>query len=876
MEPIRSGQSNLVNIDESVATGLSDLIEMFRSAETAEELGEQISKYTNERTPGSQRTPEPVPEEPPSVLIERLSGAEALTPGSDLSFGFRDELLNWGRIGNDVLISYKPSNPVEGGERVDLLLGDIADEQLFPDAFDESELITPLQWEDTFIFGDWNQPYYVDFDRRVSGGFDDLAVIGDFVPAADTIRLHGSADDYTLETVSLLGLSFQVLSYKQPVIPINPDQSLSEVTDAVALIANLFGTAAGPGVPLPDLSLTADYFDYVGTESPASAGFNNIFQTGTEGIDLSLGIETDSFGNIYVAGATDGPIDGETGAGSYDVALTKYDAEGNQVWIQKFGTPFGDLAFGLAVDDTSAYLTGVTSGNLAGENAGGQDIWLGRFDGATGAAIWTNQFGDTGVDASQGIDVDANGDVYISGLQTKPTPPGTANFPITDDSFVAKFRGDDGALVFQTAFGTEPVLGNAAFDESYDVAVGNDGSLFASGWTLSNLENPGSTGTNSENGLYDVWISRFDTAGNQLWLQQIGTPAYEFLWDIEVDGDNNAYVSGWTLGDFDGEGNAGLYDVWLSKFDALGNQLWTEQFGTAGDDGSFLGGMEVTTAGDIFLTGYTRDAFVGENAGLTDVWATRFNTNGEQQWIQQFGTASDDFSTDITISDHGTLYVTGHTEGSFNDTQLNQGSFDSWIATLSSDDGSLLPFTANGSALSFFIAMPGDSSPVEGDNNDNFIAGRSGNNTLFGFGGNDTLVGDLEEPGGHDLLFAGSGNDTLLGGSGDDILFGEAGVDFIRGDEGDDFIRGGEGDDVLSGGEGTDIYALALGEGTDVILGFEADSDLIGLVDGLSFGQLYSVQSGTDTVIGTFTGEVLAVVNNANAQQFTEATFLSV
>ncbi|MGD1896248.1 MAG: SBBP repeat-containing protein, partial [Phormidesmis sp.] len=848
MDSTRLEGADLVGADADAIERISELLELFNSSQTPEELGEMISEYTDEN-PSVERTPTPRPA-PDGPLIERLSGAEALTPGSDLSFGFRDEFLNWGRIGNDVLISYKPSNPLENSDRVDLMLGDIADEQLFPDSFDESELITPLQWEDTFVLGDWNQPYYTDPDRRFSGGFEELAIIGDFVPAADKIRLHGSASDYTLNTISLLGLSFQVLAYKQPASPVNPNQPPSEVTDAVALITNLFGTAAGPGVPLPDLDLNADYFEYVGTEAPASAGFESILQSGTEGIELSLAIETDSFGNFYVAGATDGPLDGETGEGSYDVSLTKYDAEGNQVWVRKFGTPFADVAFGLAADDTSVYLTGVTSGDLAGDNAGGQDIWLGRFDGDTGEAVWTNQFGDPGVDASQGIDVDENGDVYLSGLQTKPTPPDTANFPLTDDSFVAKFDGDDGSLIFQTAFGTEPVPGNAAFDESYDVAVGNDGSLFASGWTLSNLENPGSTGNKSENGLYDVWVSRFDEEGNQLWLQQIGTPAYEFLWDIEVDAANNAYVSGWTLGDFDGEGNAGSYDVWLSKFDADGNQLWTEQFGTAGDDGSFLGGMEVKSAGDIFLTGYTRDAFVGENAGLTDVWVSRFDTDGNQQWIQQFGTASDDFSADITINDSGTLYVTGHTEGSFNSTQLNKGSFDSWVAALDSENGSLLPVVANENPI---IAEPGDRSPIRGDNSDNYIAGRAGDNKLFGYGGDDVLIGDLEEPGGKDVIFAGSGDDTVSGGSGDDRLFGETGDDTIRGDEGDDLLRGGRGHDVLDGGGGDDRLfgeqgsdSLAGGAGDDVLSGDAGNETLDG---GAGEARLFG-GAGSDTVGG--------------------------
>ena len=159
---------------------------------------------------------------------------------------------------------------------------------------------------------------------------------------------------------------------------------------------------------------------------------------------------------------------------------------------------------------------------------------------------------------------------------------------------------------------------------------------------------------------------------------------------------------------------------------------------------------------------------------------------------------------------------------------------------------------------SFLIAAAGDTSAVFGGEGNEFVAGQGGDdNLLFGGGGNDLVKGDLGGPGGDDLLF---------GGAGDDLLLGEGG---------NDYLVGGAGDDLLFGGEGADIFALFPGEGTDIILDFDS-SDLIGLGNGLSFGQVYAVQSGEDTVVGTFAGEVLAVVVDTDAGQFTADTFLTV
>ena len=127
-----------------------------------------------------------------------------------------------------------------------------------------------------------------------------------------------------------------------------------------------------------------------------------------------------------------------------------------------------------------------------------------------------------------------------------------------------------------------------------------------------------------------------------------------------------------------------------------------------------------------------------------------------------------------------------------------------------------------------------------------------------------------------DLLLGGSGDEVLFGEAGNDTLLGEAGDDLLLGKSGDDYLRGGIGTDVLIGGEGVDIFAIAPNEGISIISDFEAGIDLIGLAEGLSLGELYRVQEGSNTVIGTYAGELLAVVTNAEASQFEAAAFLSV
>ena len=172
---------------------------------------------------------------------------------------------------------------------------------------------------------------------------------------------------------------------------------------------------------------------------------------------------------------------------------------------------------------------------------------------------------------------------------------------------------------------------------------------------------------------------------------------------------------------------------------------------------------------------------------------------------------------------------------------------------------------------------------INGFGGNDTIAGNLGNDTIFGGDGDDVLRGDLNKRspqvdiGGDDIIFGGAGNDRIGGKGGNDELFGEAGDDQIWGDDGDDILRGGLGNDTLtgddfSGGSGSDTFILAMNEGTDIIVDFQDGEDLIGLADGLTFGQLSINQDRKNTLISV-QQETLAILQGVNANLLTEADF---
>ncbi|NMG22854.1 SBBP repeat-containing protein [Brasilonema bromeliae] len=137
-----------------------------------------------------------------------------------------------------------------------------------------------------------------------------------------------------------------------------------------------------------------------------------IRQFGTLGFDVASDVAVDNAGNVYVSGATNGSLVTSrsiSGANpsffttSNTVAfVTKYDSNGNQLWIQKLG------AAGTISD-----ISGFTNGSLGGTNAGSYDAWIGKYD-RNGQLLWTQRLGTPAEDKAFGIAVQGN-DIYVTG-----------------------------------------------------------------------------------------------------------------------------------------------------------------------------------------------------------------------------------------------------------------------------------------------------------------------------------------------------------------------------------------------------------------------------------------------------------------------------
>jgi len=158
---------------------------------------------------------------------------------------------------------------------------------------------------------------------------------------------------------------------------------------------------------------------------------------GTADQDVGYGIAVDTTGNIYITGTTNGDLEGIS-TGAFDIFIAKYDVNGNYQWTRQIGTTSTDIGWDVAVDDSGyCYITGYTNGDLDGKpNAGGSDIFISKYD-TTGKRRWTILMGSASEEEGWRIVVDNRGFGYVTGF-TEGNLEGNPNMGGTD-LFVAQF-----------------------------------------------------------------------------------------------------------------------------------------------------------------------------------------------------------------------------------------------------------------------------------------------------------------------------------------------------------------------------------------------------------------------------------------------------
>ncbi len=430
-----------------------------------------------------------------------------------------------------------------------------------------------------------------------------------------------------------------------------------------------------------------------------------IKQFGTSSFDSAIGISTSGSANIYVTGRTDGSLLGNSNFGLNDAYLSQYDSSGTQKWVKQLGSSGSDISTGISIENNlNVYVVGYTDGSLlSNSNFGTNDAYLAKYD-ASGNQLWVKQFGSSDTDFAQGISIDISGNVYVAG-STLGSLFGNSSFG-DYDAYVAKYDVS-GNQIWIEQFGTSD------FEYATGISSDNDGNVYVTGFTY------GALADNSNLGLNDAYIAKYDASGNQVWIKQFGTSSFDEANEISTDSNGNIYITGYIGGDYI-DGEIREKDFFIAKYDKSGNQVWFKQSSASETDEA--SGVSTDSSGNVFVTGYTEGSLLGNsNLGGRDAFVAKYDASGNQIWVKQFGTSTVDEAEGISTDSNGNVYVTGSTFGSLPGNS-NLGSSDAFIVGFDADGYLLKP--ANQSVLSIndLVISEGD----RGITNATFTVTRTG------------------------------------------------------------------------------------------------------------------------------------------------------
>jgi hypothetical protein len=179
--------------------------------------------------------------------------------------------------------------------------------------------------------------------------------------------------------------------------------------------------------------------------------------------------------------------------------------------------------------------------------------------------------------------------------------------------------------------------------------------------------------------MRDTFVRKYDLAGNELWTRQFGSTGDEYGHGIAVDS-SGVYVTGLTYGTLPGQTAAGGGDGFVRKYDPAGNEVWTRQFGSSSNEAVF--GIALDPTG-VYVTGHTWGTLPGEiNAGgARDAFVKKYDTLGSKQWVHQFGAGSAEEGQSIAVGFAG-IYVVGDIDGGNFSGQIKSGMRDAFVTKI--------------------------------------------------------------------------------------------------------------------------------------------------------------------------------------------------
>lgn len=232
-------------------------------------------------------------------------------------------------------------------------------------------------------------------------------------------------------------------------------------------------------------------------------------------------------------------------------------------------------------------------------------------------------------------------------------------------------------------------LGGSYPDVFNTVIITKDGDIVAGGYTDSNDYDMSDV---HHNGLTDVLLVKYDSAGNIVWKRTYGGSSYEYMRSIVELPDGGFVVVSFTNSNIGSYINRGGYDAHIMKTDEDGHVQWENIFG--GSQADNFAAVEYTQDGGYLTVGYSlsNDGDMSGTVSGRKGIIVKYDSNGNMVWKRNIGIASDLFGIAPVPGD---MFVA-----------VGEGVIAGKARGGSGTDGILVKFTSAGDIVPFTTAPP--------------------------------------------------------------------------------------------------------------------------------------------------------------------------
>ncbi len=418
--------------------------------------------------------------------------------------------------------------------------------------------------------------------------------------------------------------------------------------------------------------------------------------------EYSVTVVTDPFdGSIYATGMFTGSVDLDPGAtnfmvdskGGDDIFLIKMDKNCNFLWAKTIGGTLSEVCGSMTIsgfENGNVYLTGYYHGTVDFDpgpdsfflsSKANADLFILALN-KMGEFLWAHSIGGSGNDNGRAIKVAPikNGDIYVSGAYQS-----TVDFdPLVPEANLKSAGSYDMFLLcldYGGNFKWVRSIGGISQDFGTSIIINpsDNHDIFVLGGFSGTVDFSLMAGTTkiSSFGPQDIFLAKFNTTGEILWVKTIGGLTSEYGTSIAIDiKSKDLCLSGFFQGTVDFDPGTGIYtktstgnqDLFILKLTSEGNFKWVYTAGGPGVESSNSVDIDNSGSGDIFSTGYFQqfvnfkvgqDSVKLNSAGSYDMYLLKLDSSGIFQWVKSSGGVSLETGASVTIGLDSEIVICG-------------------------------------------------------------------------------------------------------------------------------------------------------------------------------------------------------------------------